>query len=62
MEKLLQWIKTNKAASYIGGLFILFFAAHLWSPLLYLWYALFALFFGYYVYVYIKGVINRVKK
>ncbi len=62
MEKLLQWIKTNKGAAYIGMLIILFFLAHLWEPLLYVWYALFAVFFVSYVVGYIRGLFKKTKK
>lgn len=49
MEKLLSWIKSNVALAYIIGLFITFGLAHLWEPIIYVYYVQFAFGFGYFV-------------
>lgn len=55
----MEWIKSNVAASYIGMLVVLFFIAHLWEPILYLWYALFAFGTIYFITPYVKAQFNK---
>ncbi len=56
MEKLKTWVINNKAPACIAGLIILFFLAHLWYPIIYLYYIGFAAFVGYFLW---KTVIKK---